>query len=126
MAGGTADARGGIDEDTRRHLAILARRHRSRTSAFTLERPTDWRPAQVHNPDGILDSHFTDSTAWELIAERLEAGEEVDVVELTKPRGARGYVMRIDLGPDIPELYVKLQLGAGQVIGRSFHYSEHD
>ncbi|MYE83604.1 MAG: hypothetical protein F4X36_17535 [Gammaproteobacteria bacterium] len=80
----------------------------------------------MHNPDGILDSHFTDSTAWELIAERLEAGEEVDVVELTKPRGARGYVMRIDLGPDIPELYVKLQLGAGQVIGRSFHYSEHD
>ena len=70
--------------------------------------------------------YFTDSTAWELIAERLDAGEQVDVIELTKPRGARGYVMRIDLGSDLPELYIKLQLGPGRIFGRSFHYSQHD
>ena len=32
--------------------------------------------------------------------------------------------MMINLGTD--EIYVKLQLGAGQIIGRSFHYSKYD
>ena len=34
--------------------------------------------------------------------------------------------MKIDLEPGQPRVYVKLQLGAGRIIGRSFHYSEHD
>ena len=50
----------------------------------------------------------------------------MEVIELNKPRGRLGYVMLIDLGRDVPRLYVKLQLGAGVVIGRSFHYSDHD
>ena len=33
--------------------------------------------------------------------------------------------MLIDLGSDVPDLYVKLQLGAGKIFGRSFHYSEY-
>ena len=126
MANGRDDAHGGIDEARRRELVVLARRPRARTSAFSRERPSDWRPNEVQNPNGILDSHFTDSTAWELIAERLEAGEEVEVIELRTPPGTSGYVMRIQLGSDLPELYVKLQLGAGKVFGRSFHYSKHD
>ena len=32
--------------------------------------------------------------------------------------------MRIDIEPGQPQLYVKLQLGSGKIIGRSFHYSE--
>ena len=32
--------------------------------------------------------------------------------------------MKIDLAPGQPQLYVKLQLGSGKIIGRSFHYSE--
>lgn len=116
---------GGIDQETRGQLVILARRSRARTSAFSRSRPTDWRPTTVRNPDGLLDTHYTDSTAWELIAARLEAGEEVEVIELHQPPGARGYVMKIDMGADVPMLYVKLQLGAGRIIGRSFHYSEY-
>ena len=72
----------------------------------------------------MLDPYFTDSTAWDFIASRLEAGEEVEVIELQQPAGTKGYVMKIDLGLEVPELYVKLQLGASKVIGRSFHYSE--
>ena len=34
--------------------------------------------------------------------------------------------MKIDLEPDQPRVYVKLQLGAGRIVGRSFHYSEYD
>ena len=33
--------------------------------------------------------------------------------------------MKIDLGENAREIYVKVQLGAGKIIGRSFHYSEH-
>ena len=36
----------------------------------------------------------------------------------------KGYVMKIDLNPGRPLLYVKLELGSGEVIGRSFHESE--
>ena len=32
--------------------------------------------------------------------------------------------MKIDIEPGRPQLYIKLQLGSGKIIGRSFHYSE--
>ena len=80
----------------------------------------------MRNPSGGVDSFFTDSTAWELIASRLEAREVVKVVPLNKPPGAKAYVMLINLGPDVPKLYVKLQLGPKKIIGRSFHYTKHD
>ena len=74
---------------------------------------------------GSLDSHFTSGGAWEFIATKLEEGHSVEVVELQKPPGKKGYVMKIDLDPGDQPLYVKLQLGSGKVIGRSFHYSIH-
>lgn len=119
-------SRAEINEETRRQLIVLARRRTARSSTFSPSRPTDWRPNQVRNPDGVLDKYFTDSTAWELIAARLEDGEEVEVIELKQPKGSKGYVMRIDLGSEFPELYVKLQLRPGKILGRSFHYTEHD
>ena len=79
---------------------------------------------QSEEPDGGFSPYFTHEGAWEFIADKLEAGHAVDVVELRKPQGAKGYVMNFRLGPDDPLLYVKLQLGSGTVIGRSFHYSD--
>ena len=114
----------GINAETRRQLALLARRRRARTSAFDPSAPTDWRPTQIRRAEGGFSPYFTDAAAWELIADKLEQGHEVEVVELHKPPGAKGYVMKIDLGPDVPTLYVKLQLRGRQVVGRSFHYSE--
>ena len=78
----------------------------------------------MRNPRGDFDTHFTDASAWELIASELEAGCAVETIDLTLPRGAKGYVMLIELEPNEPPVYVKVQLGARQVIGRSFHYSE--
>ena len=115
-----------LDAATRHQLAVLARRRQARTTAFRADRPTDWRPGQVRNPDGILDTHFTDAAAWELIASKLENNHLVKILELRKPAGARGYVMTIDIEPGQPQLYVKLQLGSGMIIGRSFHYSERE
>ena len=113
-----------INAETRRQLAQFARSARTRTTDFSPNEPTDWRPTQVRRPEGGFSPYFTDAAAWELIADKLDAGHDVDVVELRKPPGAKGYVMKIDLGRDVPPLYVKLQLRRRQVVGRSFHYSE--
>ena len=113
-----------VDAATRHALVVLARRKDARHTDFKLSRPTDWRPQQVRNPNGLLDAYFSDSAAWELIASKLEEDHPVEEIQLDKPPGATGYVMLIDLEPGQPKLYIKLQLGSGRIIGRSFHYSE--
>ena len=113
----------GIDAATRQQLVVLSRRPKARREQWTTKLPTDWNPGKVLNPHGEFVDHFTTATAWEFIASRLECGEEVEVIDLEKPQGKKGFVMKIDLEPGKPKLYVKLQLGAGRVFGRSFHYS---
>jgi hypothetical protein len=78
----------------------------------------------VPNPNGLLLPYFDDDSAWELIASSLESGHHVETMTLDKPSGKTGYVMKIDLNPARSRVYVKLQLGSGVVIGRSFHESE--
>ena len=116
-----------INTETRRQLALLARRSGSRKTESSARLPTKWQPQQVRDPEASEESlslYFTDGGAWELIAGKLEAGHDVEVVELRKPPGAKGYVMKIRLGPSLPLLYVKLQLVNGKLFGRSFHYSD--
>ena len=72
----------------------------------------------------MLDTYFTNAAAWKFIASKLEGGHPVEVMELQKPAGAKGYVMKIYIEPGQSRLYVKLQPGSGQVIGRNFHYSK--
>ena len=112
-----------INESTRRQLITLCRRGRDRTTDFSPDRPTHWNPGKVRNPRGEFDTHFTNFSAWELIATELEAGCEVETIDLKIPPGAKGYVMQIELEPNDPPVYIKVQLGAGKIIGRSFHYS---
>jgi len=111
-------------QSTREQLATLARRSRARVTEFSPARPIDWRPGQVRNPNGVLDTHFTNAAAWELIATLIENRHPIEVVDLKKPQGAKGYVMKINLEAGQQQLYIKLQLGSGKIIGRSFHYSE--
>ena len=112
-----------ISKSIRHQLITLARRKSARVVDWSPERPTDWRPQSVRNPGGILETQLSDAAAWELIASQLEAGCEVETIILEKPPGATGYVMLIELEPGRP-IYIKLQLGSGKIIGRSFHYSE--
>lgn len=114
-----------ISRSIRKELIILARRSDARTSAFSSDRPTDWRPGSVRNPHGGFEPSFTDASAWDFIADRLEADCEVETIILKKPPGAKGYVMLIELEPCERPVYIKVQLGSGKIIGRSFHYSEH-
>lgn len=119
-------ARPELTDSLRRELAILARRPWARITEFSTERPSEWQPNQVRNPNGALDDHFTDASAWDLIASKLEEGHAVETVSLRHPPRKIGYVMKIQLNATSPILYVKLQLGSGKIIGRSFHYSIHE
>lgn len=105
----------------RGQLLVLARRKTARKVQWTPEQPTEWRPREVTNPESGLP--FTEPSAWELIASLLESGHPLEEVVLRQPPGKKAYVMLVDLGPTCPALYIKLQLGNGKVICRSFHYS---
>ncbi len=59
------------------------------------------------------------------VASKLEDGHQVEVVELRRPAGKTGYVMKIELEAETASLYVKLELGSGTIFGQSFHYSEY-
>jgi hypothetical protein len=106
-------------EKIRHQLVVLCQRKKARTSEWSVNCPTEWQPTTVIDPQSSLP--FTDAGAWEFVADQLENGAEIESLQLEKPPGSTGYVLKIPLGNK--QLYVKLQLGAGKVIGRSFHYS---
>ncbi len=109
-------------ERVRYELAVLARRKRARDVEWTPGRPCDWRPNQVKNPS--TGEVFTEEGAWQFIGALLEGGHPICEIVLKKPAGKTAYIMKVNCGDDAPELYIKLQLGSGKIIGRSFHYSE--
>ena len=111
-----------IERSIQTQLFKLVRSRKSRTTLWTVDSPTDWRPTSVHNPQGDFDEHFTDASAWELIASELKNECKVYSVALERQSGKFAYLLEIDLGGDEPPVYVKIQLGSGMVIGRSFHY----
>jgi hypothetical protein len=80
--------------------------------------PCDWAPTQVET---LLGLFFSDAGAWELIAELLESGHPFQQVTLRRPPGDIGYETTVKLRRDLPTIYIKIQLKAGRVWGRSFH-----
>lgn len=111
-----------VDQDFRRDVARLCRHSRLRIVPEAL--PCRWEPTKVLNPETGLS--FTTASAFEFIADKLEAGTQVTVVELRAPPGQIGYEMLITMPlPDGKDLYTKIQIGKNFscVFGRSFHYS---
>lgn len=106
--------------DIRRQLSLLCGRSRSRVLGW----PRDWRPQSVVDPRDRDEQVFTEVGAWEFILELLECGAAIRKIELRNPRGKTGFVILTPGGMRRPDIYIKLQLGSGAVIGRSFHYSE--
>jgi hypothetical protein len=83
--------------------------------------PCDWVPHTVKCP--ITEMPYTDAGAWNLIADLLEAGQSFVEVKLRKPAGDIAYETVVTLRADLPPLYIKIQLKAGRIWGRSFHYA---
>ncbi len=105
----------------RHQLVLLARRKRARVVEWSRDRPSDWRPQQIRDP--ATGDFFTDAGAWHFIADLLESGHPIEEVSLRQPPGKLAYVMLVESTPGQPRIYIKLQLGSGSVIARSFHYS---
>jgi len=86
-----------------------------------LDWPRKWHPAQVRDPRRQGD-YFTRENAWEFIAEILEAGHPFEVIEQDDPPGVNAYQMVVDIGEaSVPAVFIKVRLGAGEILGRSFH-----
>lgn len=101
-------------------LAKLCKSRKTRKNLFSPTLPTRWAPQHVVNP--TLKEAFTPDSAWEFVAEKLESGHEIEVIVLKIPAGKIGYVLKVD-GVPPEKIYIKLQMGSGIVIGRSFHIS---
>ncbi len=105
-----------VPAELKRQIIVLCRNSKTRKLGF----PSRWCPGQVISPESDLP--FTESGAWCLVADVLEAGEELRPVALRNPPAGTGYVITTKLS-DSKEIYIKLQMGNGCVLGRSFHYS---
>jgi hypothetical protein len=68
-------------------------------------------------------SFFTPDSAWEFIREALISNCDIEIKPLDMPPGATGYVLLLQ--GEGETIYVKLQLGSNNVIGRSFHISKY-
>ena len=106
----------------RRELARLCRSRKTRTAEFSNRQPTQWQPWKTIHPE--TKEIFTEDGAWQFAADLLDAGVPLKEVVLKKPPGKKGYVMEIPVPvKGWRPIYIKLQLGSGQVFGRSFHHS---
>lgn len=112
-----AQVRMAADLSSVRHqFATLARRKKARV----LDKPNKWRPYEVICPE--TGTPFTEAVAWEFIAELLDQGEPLEEVPQEQPPGVTAYAMQVALAGET--LYIKVRLGAGCILGRSFHYSD--
>ncbi len=112
----------GPSNEIRNQLALLCRRGRNRKVALNL--PCDWHPMTVHNERTGMP--YTEAEAFEAIADALDDLRiEVTVVTLRIPPGRTAYELLIPQSKGCAPIYAKVQLGSGQVLARSFHYSDY-
>ena len=113
-----------MNSDALRQLIANCRKSRERFLGTHLRLPSDWCPFKILNPEEPPGYYFTDQSAWEFIASKLESGHVYQEKTMDTPLGALAIVMEIQInGYDRP-LYVKVQIGnANKPIGRSFHIS---
>ena len=106
--------------DIRSRLVRWAGSRRTRISDFSPTRPTHWAPNTVTDPS--TGQPFTEDSAWLFVAAAISNGAELKELILHKPPGKKAYVMLIPGKQS--QIYVKLELGGREVIGRSFHTSQ--
>jgi hypothetical protein len=111
-----------VSDAIRRMLAARCRSKRTRGATFSYDQPTDWKPNSLRDPREPTQ-YFTEDSAWDFISQLLLGGCDVETVLLEKPPGKTGYVIIVAGCPPVSRIYIKLQLGADKVIGRSFHES---
>lgn len=106
-------------DSDREELLRLARRRDCRFTEFSPSIPCDWAPLTVWDPR--FEMFFSDQSAWLLIVELLESGRAFTPKAMKKPAGTVAYETTTSLAPNLPELYIKVQIHKGRILGRSFH-----
>ncbi|MEM6301293.1 MAG: hypothetical protein AAF749_06095 [Pseudomonadota bacterium] len=104
----------------RREMIALIDNGRT-TSRFSKKRPTHWSPYEVICPE--TGQVFTAFSCWSFVRQLLVDAHPMTVVRLDVPPGAKGFVMKVLGAEGCPEIYIKLQIGQGLLVGRSFHNS---
>lgn len=94
------------------------------TSKWSKERPVDWNPGSVIDPNSKIGLSFTHRTCWVFIEQLLLDRHPIETITLDKPQGEKGYVMQFETESGPSDIYIKLEIANGQLIGRSFHYSD--
>jgi len=110
-----------VTEEIRNRLAARASSRRTRNREFRRDRPCDWQATAMTDPR--TGEVFTEDGAWEYTAEMIRSGVDIEIIELEFPPGKKAYVMLVPSHDSKIPIYIKLQLVAESVIGRSFHYS---
>lgn len=114
-----------VDEATvRRELIILAGQKRCRVIGREAGiMACRWNPESVCTPTAGLP--FTGPEAWRFFVQLMVAGHPIRAVPFRASPGLTAYELFVDLRPGERQLYIKVALGRGKVIGLSFHYSEY-
>ena len=97
---------------------------RKNISEWSEKRPTNWRPSSVTNPNPDVNIPFTNTTCWYFIEQLLHNKHPIKEITLDKPPGKKGYMMLFETESEPSDIYIKLEIANGQLIGRSFHYSD--
>lgn len=74
--------------------------------------------------DPSSGEYFTEPGAKEFIVQLLEQGHPMEEVQMHTAPGRTGYVLKAKGWSSEPDIYIKLQLGSGKIICRSFHPSD--
>lgn len=114
-----------IDESRRQELIRLASSSNTRQHKFSPKEPCDWRAQSTLDPRN--GEYFTNVGAWNFIVEQLQklTCEKIEEIILEKPQGKKGFVIKVPGYHPESTLYIKLQVGSGVVIARSFHESDY-
>ena len=99
-------------------LIRLSAREATRRSEFSKKAPTKWNPGEAIDPRS--GQPYTPVAAWDRVHAELVAGCNLKKIPLDKPPGKFGYTFHFLDGAN-KRVYVKLQIGSGLVMGRSFH-----
>lgn len=106
-----------IPPNIRQELIRLSSKSATRKAVFTSKAPTKWHPEQVYDP--ATGQPFTKDAAWERVRTELE-NCDLKTRVMDHPPGKIGYWFHFHDAKGT-KIYVKLQLGSGFVLGRSFH-----
>lgn len=113
-----------MHQESLRQLIASCKSAKSRFVGRPPQMPSDWCPLRIFNPNMPKGFYFSEEAAWLFIADYLEKGHPYTLLTLDVPAGATAIVIEVAIPEYDRPLYIKVQIGKGNVaIGRSFHIS---